>query len=341
MESNHHSTRRQGYSLLSSPMLSVRTSEGWPAGFEPAPAGLTTPGASVYTTATMSGDDRTRTGGLSPDKRALCSSELRPRGRDGRRDRLPATGDRDVAVWSAPEPAVAHRRSCQRVSAPPPPHQLALEACRSQLHVRARALHQPLFCHFLGPPVGAPILDSAGGIRTHGLELMRLARTAPPLPRKSGRQESNLRSPAPEAGGVATLPHDQKPIVEAPPAGLEPAASGLRARRHRRFDHGGKQAPAAGLEPALSRVTVARLTDSTTPERNRRRQQDSNLRTAHAVCAVATRCLTSSAMPPRSGRRGSRTPKARRPTRFRDGIPRRWQSFREWPRQASNLQPSA
>src|SRR5262249_25447920 len=26
--------------------------EGWPAGFEPAPAGLTTPGASVYTTAT-------------------------------------------------------------------------------------------------------------------------------------------------------------------------------------------------------------------------------------------------------------------------------------------------
>src|SRR5215470_13235383 len=25
------------------------------------------------------GDDRTRTGGLSPDKRALCSSELRPR----------------------------------------------------------------------------------------------------------------------------------------------------------------------------------------------------------------------------------------------------------------------
>ena len=52
--------------------------------------------------------------------------------------------------------------------------------------------------------------DSAGGIRTHDLELMRLARTAAPLPRESGRQESNLRSPAPEAGGVATLPYDQK-----------------------------------------------------------------------------------------------------------------------------------
>ena len=110
-----------------------------------------------------SGDDRTRTGGLSPDKRALCSSELRPRG------------------------------------------------------------------------------SSAGGIRTHGLELMRLARTASPLPRKSGWQESNLRSPAPEAGGVAKLPYSQMNDRSAPPAGFEPAASGLRARRHRRFDHGGMQ----------------------------------------------------------------------------------------------------
>jgi hypothetical protein len=38
----------------------------------------------------------------------------------------------------------------------------------------------------------------------------------------------------------------------------------------------------------------------------------------------------------RSGRRGSRTPKTRRPTRFRDGVPHRWQSF-QWPRQGSNL----
>ena len=54
VESNHHSTRRQGYSLLSSPLLSVRMNQRrWPAGFEPAPTGLTTPDASVYTTATM------------------------------------------------------------------------------------------------------------------------------------------------------------------------------------------------------------------------------------------------------------------------------------------------
>src|SRR5207244_12100688 len=99
------------------------------------------------------------TTGLAPATSRLTSerslsAELRPRDRGGRRDRLPATGDRDVAVQSAPEPAVAHRRSCQRVSAPPPPHRSALEACRSQLHVRARALHQPLFRHFLSQPVG-------------------------------------------------------------------------------------------------------------------------------------------------------------------------------------------
>jgi hypothetical protein len=43
--------------------------------------GIHGPGCCRYTTATMSGDDRTRTGGLSPDKRALCSVELRPQRR--------------------------------------------------------------------------------------------------------------------------------------------------------------------------------------------------------------------------------------------------------------------
>jgi hypothetical protein len=77
-----------------------------------------------------SGDDRTRTGACSPDKRVLLAAELRP-------------------------------------------------------------------------------LDSAGGIRTHDLELMRLAGTASPLRRESARLESNQRSPAPKAGGVADLPYRQ------------------------------------------------------------------------------------------------------------------------------------
>jgi hypothetical protein len=57
---------------------------GRPAGFEPAPAGVTGPDADRYTTATTNwqsrcgGDDRTRTGDLSVDNRPLFSSELRP-----------------------------------------------------------------------------------------------------------------------------------------------------------------------------------------------------------------------------------------------------------------------
>jgi hypothetical protein len=71
------------------------------------------------------------TTGLEPAASRLTSersgaSELRPQGRGGTLDRLPATGDRRCRL-RAPEPAVAHRRSCQRVSAPPPPHRLALE----------------------------------------------------------------------------------------------------------------------------------------------------------------------------------------------------------------------
>lgn len=212
-----------------------------------------------------SGDDRTRTGDLSPDKRVLCAAELRPREK-WKAGSAPRNRRQRRCRLRSPEPALPHRHSCQRVSAPPPPHRLALEACRSQLHVRARALHQPLFGHFLGPPVGEPILDSAGGIRTHGLELMRLARTAAPLPRKSGWQESNLRSPVPETGGVACSPTARRRSASTPGGTRTrsfrvegPASSPLRPRG---------QAPAAGLEPALSRVTTARLANSTTPERN-------------------------------------------------------------------------
>src|SRR5207253_2903295 len=64
--------------------------------------------------------------------------------------------------------------------------------------------------------------ESAGGIRTRGLELMRLARTASPPPRRSAWLESNQRSPAPAAGGVtasqlagarSTQRHDRPVLV--------------------------------------------------------------------------------------------------------------------------------
>jgi hypothetical protein len=65
------------YSARSSPVLSVRMTKG---GRPDSNRNLEDHdlGCCRYTTATTSGDDRTRTGGLSPDKRALCSSELHP-----------------------------------------------------------------------------------------------------------------------------------------------------------------------------------------------------------------------------------------------------------------------
>ncbi len=162
MESNHHSARHRVYSAGSSPLLSVRVELGGRPGSNRR-RGAHNPGCFRYTTATTSGDDRTRTGGLSPDKRVLCSSELRP---------------------------------------------LASKC--------------------------------AGGIRTHGLELMRLARTTAPLPRSlAGRSRTcGLRRPKPAGWPAPLQPEANKRV---PPAGFEPAASGLRARRHRRFDHRGRK----------------------------------------------------------------------------------------------------
>ena len=157
-------------------------------------AGITTPDACRYITAAK----REMEGGL----------------------RLPATGGRDVTVrWprsqllylSADLPASLRRR-----------HPLTRRPWRliGASYTLGPRSAQPLFRHFLGPPVDGvdpPAWRIApGGIRTHGLELMRLARTAAPLPRvalsrerRSGRQDSNLRSPTPEVGGVANLPYDQ------------------------------------------------------------------------------------------------------------------------------------
>jgi hypothetical protein len=116
-----------------------------------------------------SGDDRTRTGGLSPDKRVLCTSELRPR---------------RVRGWDSNPRSRAHE---------------AREDNRSS--------------------------------------------TA-----QSGWQESNLRSPAPEAGGVATLPYSQKRTTSTP-GGIRTRSFRVESPASSPFRPQG-QAPAAGLEPA-------------------------------------------------------------------------------------------
>ena len=75
MESNH---RCRVYSAGSSP-FAQRPHERVTDRIRTDASRLTTSGACRYTTVTRSGDDRARTGGLSRDKRVLCSSELRPR----------------------------------------------------------------------------------------------------------------------------------------------------------------------------------------------------------------------------------------------------------------------
>jgi hypothetical protein len=97
-------------------------------------ARITTSNAGLYTTATSNGDDRTRTGGLSPDKRVLSPLSYVPKEWRG---------------WDSNPRSRAHE---------------AREDSRSSTALRART--------------------------------------------RSGRLESNQRSPVPETGGVA-VPHSQ------------------------------------------------------------------------------------------------------------------------------------
>jgi hypothetical protein len=143
------------------------------------------------------------------------------------------------------------RQTCQRRCDAATPSPVGPGGLSAQLHVRARALPSPCSVTSSTRPSTGRFSNShgAGGIRTHGLELMRLARTAAPLPRVallrerrsgrqdsnlrsdvgepmlpprapsftawvgSGRQDSNLRSPTPEVGGVAHLPYDQSSLA--------------------------------------------------------------------------------------------------------------------------------
>jgi hypothetical protein len=193
-----------------------------------------------------SGDDRTRTGALSPDKRALCPAELRPRKRRWKAGSAPRNRRQRRCRLSRPRsqllPIGAPASACPRrhlltgrpwrlveasctlgpalCTGPCSVTSLARPSASQSVDLRRGCGLRPRpLTHVLEParsrhaPAkpertsrGDSCGDSAGGIRTHDLELMRLARTAAPLPRKSGRQDSNLRSPAPEAGGVANSP---------------------------------------------------------------------------------------------------------------------------------------
>ncbi len=180
----------------------------WPTGFEPVPRGSQPRVLPLH-----HGHHEAGTTGLEPATSRLTSERsaqlsYAPRVEGGRRDRLPATGGRDVAV------SVRLRSQLLPIGTPASacPRRHLLTGWPWRL-VEASCTLGPALCTSpcsvtsSSPPVGGlHSSSSAGGIRTHDLELMRLARTAAPLPRKSGWQESNLRSPAPKAGGVASSP---------------------------------------------------------------------------------------------------------------------------------------
>ena len=218
-------------------------------------AGLTTPGAVRYTTATT----KTGTTGLEPAASRLtseCSARLSYAPREGL---APATAETFRRARASPTP-------CQ---------------------------------------------PCAGGIRTHGLELMRLARTAAPLPRC---EQVWLAGVEPAVSGARSrrgglLPYSQK-TNSSTPGGIRtrsfrvesPASSPLRPR--------GQLSSGGRTRTCASRVNSRashRLDHAGTKSGGSRIRTCGRL----AAYAVATRCLAGSAMPPRGGRRGSRTPKAR------------------------------
>ncbi len=95
-----------------------------------------------------------------------------------------------------------------------------------------------------------------------------------------------------------------------------PASSPFRPRGHklRRQD---SNLPLAINSRASSQLDHAGMKRGTGTKR--RRQQDSNLRTARTVCAVATRCLANSAMPPRAEGEGVEPPRPGGPPVFETG----------------------
>ena len=143
-------------------------------------SGLTLPDAAATPRPPRSGDDRRRTGDLSPDKRVLSQLSYVP---------------------AAPRPDSSARRR----KGPLTP------SCTGRL-VRRRAAGSCCRAGGSSPPrVAADAAasdwrgwDSNPRSRAHEAREDSRSSTA-----QSGRQESNLRSPAPEAGGVTKLPYDQ------------------------------------------------------------------------------------------------------------------------------------
>jgi hypothetical protein len=142
------------------------------------------------------GDDRTRTGDLSPDKRLLLPLSYAP-------EQLGSAGG--IRTHGLELMRLAGKRAA-----------LVREAdqWRGSGGSAQRSYAKRTGGGGLGEPGGSP---SANHSQPGGSPSAKQ-----PQPRKSGRLESNQRSPAPKAGGVATLPYGQKMKVGGGPCFPQP-----------------------------------------------------------------------------------------------------------------------
>ena len=127
---------------------------------------------------------------------------------------------------------------------------------------------------------------------------------------------------------MADLPYDQK-NVQSTPGGIRTRSFRVESPASYPDRPQGQESSGGRARTCVSRLTVARLRrlDHT----GMKRRQDSNLRT---VARLRVSTAPPSAARPylhESGRGGSRTLKALKPARFRDGVPHRWQPFQMAP----------
>jgi hypothetical protein len=186
----------------------------------------------------------------------------------------------------------------------------------------------------------------------------RLARGLPVTIARVGFEPTSRAHEAREDSRSSTAHRIPAGIAKVCPAGVEPAVSGSRSRRDVRLPHRQKY-PRRESNPLPPGREPGVISTSTTGARSEAPESNQALLDISQPCRHGHRppsgsggrgrtCVSRSTVarlpirPRRNegGRRGSRTPKARGPTRFRDGVPRRWQSFRRWLRQESNLQPA-
>ena len=216
------------------PQESLRRREPTPSGLPPSGIPRVGPPTSPPCGRSAAGRVRTDTAGLTtPDARPL---------HHGRQEKMeggigsPQPGAETLPSDGPGASCCTFRQSCQRVATPPPPHRLALEACRPSCTL-GPALCTALFRHFLDSPVGEPFLqfvwrgwDSNPRSRAHEAREDSRSSTARRSLEESEDLVGRIRTcdlRRPKSVGWPISPTTSQ--LPSSPAGLEPATRGVEA----------------------------------------------------------------------------------------------------------------